>query len=145
MSKPDEYLTIKDAAEHLGVCANTLRNWGASGKIKEADHLEEFLATYSPTWSDNDIWLPRMSFVKEPVMAYSSGRPPEVIVIAHKSRLVHASVHCYDRSWTFFGPPYERVREEILGRGGFVYPNRPGPPKWMSESNVPRSADNAPP
>ena len=35
MTKLDEYLTIKDAAEYLGVCANTLRNWGTSGKIKE--------------------------------------------------------------------------------------------------------------
>jgi hypothetical protein len=26
MSKLDEYLTIKEAAEYLGVCSNTLRN-----------------------------------------------------------------------------------------------------------------------
>jgi hypothetical protein len=32
MSKLDEYLTIKEAADFLGVCANTLRNWGANGK-----------------------------------------------------------------------------------------------------------------
>jgi MerR family copper efflux transcriptional regulator len=35
MSKLDEYLTINEAAEYLGVSPNTLRNWGASGKIKE--------------------------------------------------------------------------------------------------------------
>ena len=35
MSKVDDYLTIKQAAKHLGVCMNTLRNWGASGKIRE--------------------------------------------------------------------------------------------------------------
>ena len=35
MPKLDEYLTIKEAADYLGVCANTLRNWGGSGKIKE--------------------------------------------------------------------------------------------------------------
>ena len=33
-----EYLTIKQAAEYLGVCTNTLRNWGASGKITEYRH-----------------------------------------------------------------------------------------------------------
>lgn len=33
MPKLDEYLTIKEAAEYLAVSANTLRNWGASGKI----------------------------------------------------------------------------------------------------------------
>ena len=33
MPKLDTYLTIKQAAEFLGVSPNTLRNWGASGKI----------------------------------------------------------------------------------------------------------------
>jgi len=33
MPKLDEYLTIKEAAEYLGVSPNTLRNWGARGKI----------------------------------------------------------------------------------------------------------------
>jgi excisionase family DNA binding protein len=33
MPKLDEYLTIKEAAGFLGVSPNTLRNWGASGKI----------------------------------------------------------------------------------------------------------------
>ena len=33
MSKLSEYLQIKDAAEYLGVCEKTLRNWEASGKI----------------------------------------------------------------------------------------------------------------
>jgi len=35
MPKLDQYLSITEAAEHLGVCTNTLRNWGAGGKIKE--------------------------------------------------------------------------------------------------------------
>lgn len=35
MSKLDHYLTIKQAAEFLGVSQNTLRNWGESGKIAE--------------------------------------------------------------------------------------------------------------
>ena len=33
MPKLDEYLTIKEAAAFLAVSPNTLRNWGASGKI----------------------------------------------------------------------------------------------------------------
>jgi excisionase family DNA binding protein len=33
MPKIDEYLTIKEAARFLGVAPNTLRAWGASGKI----------------------------------------------------------------------------------------------------------------
>ena len=33
MPKLDEYVTIKDAAEFLGVCPNTLRNWHRDGKI----------------------------------------------------------------------------------------------------------------
>jgi len=35
MPKVDEYLTVKEAAEYLGVSPNTLRNWGRSGKIAE--------------------------------------------------------------------------------------------------------------
>ena len=35
MFKLQEYMTIKEAAAFLGVCTNTLRNWGATGKIKE--------------------------------------------------------------------------------------------------------------
>lgn len=33
MPKLDQYMTIKQAAEFLAVSPNTLRNWGASGKI----------------------------------------------------------------------------------------------------------------
>ena len=32
------YLIISEAAEYLGVCQNTLRNWGSSGKIEERRH-----------------------------------------------------------------------------------------------------------
>ena len=35
MAKLRDYMTIKEAAEYLGVAPNTLRNWGRSGKIKE--------------------------------------------------------------------------------------------------------------
>lgn len=33
MEKLDTYLTIKEAAEFLGVSLNTLRNWGRDGKV----------------------------------------------------------------------------------------------------------------
>lgn len=33
MTKLDSYLTIKEAAEYLGVSPNTLRNWGRDGKV----------------------------------------------------------------------------------------------------------------
>ncbi len=38
MPKLDEFLRIKDAAEYLGVCPNTLRNWEAAGKIAVRRH-----------------------------------------------------------------------------------------------------------
>ena len=38
MPKLDEYLQITDAAEYLGVCRNTLRNWGKNGQIQEHRH-----------------------------------------------------------------------------------------------------------
>ncbi|QDS97679.1 Helix-turn-helix domain protein [Adhaeretor mobilis] len=38
MPKLDEYLQITEAAEMLGVCRNTLRNWGHSGRIEEHRH-----------------------------------------------------------------------------------------------------------
>lgn len=33
-----EYLTVKPACELLGVSPNTLRSWGASGKVTEYRH-----------------------------------------------------------------------------------------------------------
>ena len=38
MPKLNEYLTIKEAAEYLGVSQNTLRNWGRDVKFKERRH-----------------------------------------------------------------------------------------------------------
>ena len=38
MPKLDEFLRITEAAEYLGVCPNTLRNWGRAGKITEYRH-----------------------------------------------------------------------------------------------------------
>lgn len=34
----DDYMTIKRAAEHLGVTMNTLRNWDKAKKIKTYRH-----------------------------------------------------------------------------------------------------------
>ena len=34
----DEFLTVKQAAERLGVSPNTVRSWGASGKLPEYRH-----------------------------------------------------------------------------------------------------------
>jgi excisionase family DNA binding protein len=38
MPKLDEYLTVKEAAEYLGVAKNTMRNWDAAGKIPVHRH-----------------------------------------------------------------------------------------------------------
>jgi DNA (cytosine-5)-methyltransferase 1 len=38
MSKQEEYLQVKEAAELLGVCPNTVRNWGKVGKVDEYRH-----------------------------------------------------------------------------------------------------------
>jgi MerR family transcriptional regulator, copper efflux regulator len=38
MPKLDQFLTIHEAAEYLGVCRNTLRNWCRQGKIPEYRH-----------------------------------------------------------------------------------------------------------
>ena len=38
MPKLDQFLTIQEAAEYLGVCRNTLRNWCRQGKIPEYRH-----------------------------------------------------------------------------------------------------------
>jgi DNA (cytosine-5)-methyltransferase 1 len=38
MSVREEFALVKEAAEMLGVCPNTIRAWGASGKITEYRH-----------------------------------------------------------------------------------------------------------
>jgi len=48
MSKLDEYVTISEAADYLGVCCNTLRNWGASGKIREHRNPMNDYRLYAP-------------------------------------------------------------------------------------------------
>ena len=34
----DEFVLVKEAAELLGVCPNTIRAWGESGKLTEYRH-----------------------------------------------------------------------------------------------------------
>lgn len=38
MPSVDEFVQIAEAAKYLGVCQNTLRNWGRAGKITEYRH-----------------------------------------------------------------------------------------------------------
>ena len=38
MTKLSDYLRISEAAEHLGVSPNTLRNWESAGKIAAHRH-----------------------------------------------------------------------------------------------------------
>lgn len=38
MPKLDHFVRIQEAAEYLGVCRNTLRNWCRQGKIPEYRH-----------------------------------------------------------------------------------------------------------
>lgn len=47
MAKLNEYITIKAAAQYLGVSQNTLRNWGHAGKIQERRHPVNCYRLYS--------------------------------------------------------------------------------------------------
>ncbi len=38
MTVRGEFALVKEAAELLGVCPNTIRSWGASGKLTEYRH-----------------------------------------------------------------------------------------------------------
>jgi len=38
MTNLRSFMTVKEAAEYLGVSVNTLRNWGRSGRIQERRH-----------------------------------------------------------------------------------------------------------
>ncbi|WP_417737744.1 helix-turn-helix domain-containing protein [Rosistilla oblonga] len=38
MTKLSDYLRVSEAAEYLGVCPNTLRNWERAGKIVAHRH-----------------------------------------------------------------------------------------------------------
>ena len=38
MSTRDEFVLVKEAADLFGVCPNTIRSWGGSGKLTEYRH-----------------------------------------------------------------------------------------------------------
>lgn len=38
MATRDDFVRVKEAAELLGVCTNTVRSWGAAGSIPEHRH-----------------------------------------------------------------------------------------------------------
>jgi len=38
MSVREEFVLVREAAEMLGVCPNTIRAWGANGRITEYRH-----------------------------------------------------------------------------------------------------------
>lgn len=57
-SKVHEYMAVNQAAEYLGVCANTLRSWGATGKIKEHRNPMNGYRLYAP--EDLDALLKRI-------------------------------------------------------------------------------------
>ena len=49
MSNDSEFLTVKEAAEFLGVSPNTLRSWGAAKKIVEYRHAVNNYRLYRRT------------------------------------------------------------------------------------------------
>lgn len=51
--KLNEYLTVTEAAEYLGVSPNTLRNWGRSGKIEELRHPVDGYRLYATNELDS--------------------------------------------------------------------------------------------
>jgi excisionase family DNA binding protein len=72
-TKNDEYLRVKQAATILGVVPNTLRKWGAEGKIPEYRHpantyrlykrsdLEKFIAKIERSRTQPKAWRPTKS------------------------------------------------------------------------------------
>ena len=48
MLRLDDFLTVKEAAEFLGVSANTIRNWGREAKIPERRHPVNNYRLYKP-------------------------------------------------------------------------------------------------
>ncbi len=38
MPRAEEFIQIAEAADFLGICQNTLRNWGRAGKLTEYRH-----------------------------------------------------------------------------------------------------------
>ena len=48
MPNLQQYLTIKEAVEYVGVTPNTLRNWGVAGKIPQYRHPINNYRLYKP-------------------------------------------------------------------------------------------------
>lgn len=48
MKTREAYLRVAEAAEYLGVAPNTLRAWGAAGKIAEYRHPANNYRLYKP-------------------------------------------------------------------------------------------------
>ena len=71
MPKLDDYLKIAEAADYLGICQNTLRNWGVSGKITEHRHPLNNYRLYKKV--DLDRLLTKAS---RPVKRKSNKRKP---------------------------------------------------------------------
>ncbi len=58
MRIPDVYVRVKEAAGILGVCVNTMRTWGADGKVPEYRHPVNNYRLYRKT--DLDKMLRRL-------------------------------------------------------------------------------------
>lgn len=75
MPKLHDFLRIAEAAEYLGVCPNTLRNWGRAGKITEYRHPANNYRLYRQT--DLDAMLEAASVATGPHQEASrSGKNP---------------------------------------------------------------------
>ena len=69
MSRVSEYLQIAEAAEMLGVCQNTLRNWGRAGKVTEYRHPVNNYRLYK---QDELVNMLRRLESPEPAMTHPS-------------------------------------------------------------------------
>jgi excisionase family DNA binding protein len=66
MQKLDGYLRIKEAAEHLGISLNTLRNWGHTGKFPEHRHPVNNYRLYKRSDLDALLQIAEKSTRKNP-------------------------------------------------------------------------------
>ena len=69
MPRVDAYLQIAEAAEMLGICQNTLRNWGRAGKVTEYRHPVNNYRLYKQVEVEN---LVRQLESPEPVSTYQT-------------------------------------------------------------------------
>ena len=74
MSRVDAYLQIAEAAEMLGVCQNTLRNWGRAGKVTEYRHPVNNYRLYKQEELEKMV---RQLESPEPVVTNSTTHPPK--------------------------------------------------------------------